>query len=288
MPDEQARLVSITIPTLNSAATIRETLRSVRAQSYPHTELIIVDGNSTDQTVSISRDFGVQLISSRDPLLECRIIGISAARGDFILLLDSDQVLNPDCIERAIRLAGGFDMICLGETTARPDLLVPSLIDSSRAVVQSNPSRYMSPYSGLILPRFFDAALLKRAATRIGDRARRFVSDRDHQILYFEANRLSERVGFLPDAVRHSDPHSFPELWRKSARWGIGTGRLYASGLYRDLLTSRYMLRSTSGNQANSPIDVRLRLAANFVAILKGIPYELGFILGQLEGPHSR
>jgi len=55
-------LVSIITPTLNSAKYLRETVDSVARQDYPNVEHLIVDGGSTDDTVSILKSYGNKVI----------------------------------------------------------------------------------------------------------------------------------------------------------------------------------------------------------------------------------
>ncbi len=61
----QEELVSVTIPTLNSASTLTATLDSVARQTYNRIELIIADGNSRDETAQIATDFGAKVIQTR-------------------------------------------------------------------------------------------------------------------------------------------------------------------------------------------------------------------------------
>ena len=55
-------LVSVVIPTKNRANLLRETLTSVRAQTYPHWEAVVVDDGSEDDTVAY-----VEGLSREDP-----------------------------------------------------------------------------------------------------------------------------------------------------------------------------------------------------------------------------
>ncbi|MCB0575882.1 MAG: glycosyltransferase, partial [Saprospiraceae bacterium] len=49
--------VSIVTPAYNSAATIRDTLESIRMQDHPEIEHIVIDGGSTDDTLRIVSEF---------------------------------------------------------------------------------------------------------------------------------------------------------------------------------------------------------------------------------------
>jgi len=94
---EEFPFISIVIPTLNSESTLRDCLASVDNQRYAKEkiETLIVDGGSKDNTLSISKNFGCRII--RNPFVthpRGRPLGIAAAKGDLILCLDSDNILD--------------------------------------------------------------------------------------------------------------------------------------------------------------------------------------------------
>ena len=90
-------MVSFVVPTLNSAATLGECLDSIRAQDWPtdDIEIIVADAGSTDGTVELARSKGADAICS-NPLRTGeagKAAGIEASSGDFIALVDSDNIL---------------------------------------------------------------------------------------------------------------------------------------------------------------------------------------------------
>jgi glycosyltransferase involved in cell wall biosynthesis len=91
-------MLSIVIPTLNSARTLDACLSSIRAQQRaPAYEIVMADAGSTDETVAIAQRHGVERIVP-NPLLTGeagKSAGIAACRGDLIALIDSDNIL-PD------------------------------------------------------------------------------------------------------------------------------------------------------------------------------------------------
>ncbi len=100
-------LVSIIIPAFNSEDFIQYTLDSIINQTYKNWEAIIVDDGSTDNTSNIVKSF---LIDNRFKLVQipnskqgkARNIGISQSNGDFIALLDSDDIWGSDKLERQL------------------------------------------------------------------------------------------------------------------------------------------------------------------------------------------
>ena len=101
---EELPLVSIIIPTYNSERTIRQCLESIKNQTYPNIEIIVVDGGSTDQTVEIAKSLGAKVIVSDIPNRSRQInVGVKSSRGKYIYRLDSDIVIEPKLIEECVK-----------------------------------------------------------------------------------------------------------------------------------------------------------------------------------------
>ncbi len=91
----------------NSEATIRETIESVIGQTHPEIEYIVVDGASTDSTLSIINEYRKDiaiLISEPDKgIYDAMNKGVAAASGDFIGILNSDDMfINNSVIEKLV------------------------------------------------------------------------------------------------------------------------------------------------------------------------------------------
>jgi len=102
---EQSELVSIVVPNFNDSKFILETLKSIDSQSYRNIECIIVDDCSTDDSVKIVEEFikdksQFKLIKHLENkgLSSSRNTGNSHAKGEYLLFLDSDDVLTPHSI----------------------------------------------------------------------------------------------------------------------------------------------------------------------------------------------
>jgi len=96
-------LVSVIIPMRNEAAHIAYCIDSVLAQDYPadRLELIVVDGDSNDNSAEVLRAYGERLrvLSNPSRIVPTAMnIGIRAARGDVIARVDAHTVLAPDYI----------------------------------------------------------------------------------------------------------------------------------------------------------------------------------------------
>jgi len=93
---------SVIIPAYNAAATLARAIDSVRAQSWPAHEIIVVDDGSTDATAEVARQYGdaVRLIrQANSGVSVARNAGASAATGDWLAFLDADDWYAPDRIK---------------------------------------------------------------------------------------------------------------------------------------------------------------------------------------------
>ncbi|HEX4667113.1 MAG TPA: glycosyltransferase [Chthoniobacterales bacterium] len=107
-------LVSVITIFLNGDRFITEAIESVRAQTYSHWELLLVDDGSTDRATNIAQDFAARC-PDRIRYLEhaghanrgmsaSRNLGLRHARGEFISYLDADDVWRPDKLADQSRL----------------------------------------------------------------------------------------------------------------------------------------------------------------------------------------
>ncbi len=95
--------LSVVIPTWNAASTLPDTIDTIVSQGFEGLEVIVVDDGSTDDTPRVVAD----LVARHDGMVRCeripnsggpsrpRNIGIQAARGEFIALFDSDDLMEP-------------------------------------------------------------------------------------------------------------------------------------------------------------------------------------------------
>lgn len=107
MKQPQRPLVSVIIPSYNAARYVKGAVDSALAQTYPSIEIIVVDDGSTDNTKEILAPYAAEkkLIYIRQQnagLSGARNTGITHAKGEFIALLDADDLFLPKKIEHQI------------------------------------------------------------------------------------------------------------------------------------------------------------------------------------------
>lgn len=110
--------VSVIIPCYNDGAYLREAVESVRKQTWPQVECIIIDDASTDEGTKAElkrlEGEGIPVLrgAHRGPAA-ARNMGIRASRGEYILPLDADDLIEATYIEKA-----------MGEMQAHPEARV--------------------------------------------------------------------------------------------------------------------------------------------------------------------
>ncbi len=101
--------LTVVIATCQSERTIGQCLESVRSQQYPQERIriILADGGSTDRTKEIARRFGAEIISIPEERQNAEYnkgVGVRAATGDVLLMLDHDNVLpHPWWLKRMVQ-----------------------------------------------------------------------------------------------------------------------------------------------------------------------------------------
>lgn len=103
-------MVSIIIPIYNRAEVITSTIAACRKIDVPH-EIILVNDGSTDQTEqvikkAITDELNKGIITPKSipnsGASKARNVGYQLSKGDYILFLDSDDLINPDFISKAV------------------------------------------------------------------------------------------------------------------------------------------------------------------------------------------
>lgn len=137
----QHPVLSVVMPVYNSAKHLAECLDSVCNQTYRYLEIICVDDGSTDGSARILDDY-----AGRDPRIvvfhrenegpsSARNLALDHAHGTFVIGLDSDDVLLPNCYERALSyMTDEVDMVCFGVHVFGEDSRQVSRVANSKSL----------------------------------------------------------------------------------------------------------------------------------------------------------
>lgn len=120
-------LVSIITPCYNGSRYIAETINSVLSQTYPDWEMLIVDDGSKDNSAEIIKSYAEK--DSRIRLIQqpnggsanARNHGIREAKGQFIALLDADDIWKPEFLKEQIAFMKEKKTLCVYASYERID-----------------------------------------------------------------------------------------------------------------------------------------------------------------------
>ncbi|MFH1046893.1 MAG: glycosyltransferase, partial [Patescibacteria group bacterium] len=200
MSADQLPIISVIVPTKNSAATLADCLSSVWAQDYPAKEIIVIDNFSTDGTAEIAKKFADRFQSVGPERCTQRNHGARLAQGEFVLFVDSDMVLAKNILSAG---ASAF---------AADDRLVGIIVPEEsfgRGFWADCKRLERSFYVGI---DWMEAARFFRRSSfdQVGGYDERLVSGEDWDL----SQRIAElgRIDRLVQFIRHNEGQ--PTLWK--------------------------------------------------------------------------
>ncbi len=135
--------ISVIIPVLNQSVKIKRCLEAVFAQSLPPVEVIIVDGHSTDGTVTAALNFPVKVCYQEYGAAgAARQLGVENAIGDYLAFTDADCIPDRDWLQSLLSAfeddiaAVGGGMINVGEGlwVKSTNLAMSTFLGSGRSI----------------------------------------------------------------------------------------------------------------------------------------------------------
>jgi glycosyltransferase involved in cell wall biosynthesis len=208
-------LVSVNIATFNSAKTLVKCLDSVRSQVYKNIEIIIMDSYSKDKTLDIAKSYGARIVFA-DTLATARKAGADASRGDYILILDSDQILEPDVIKRCVYACEkeGYDGVTLFEKSLiTANTFVERVIAYDKEIFHSLQDD--DPVKGTAIPRFFKASYFKKVEFEKNPPI-----TFEHTIIHKKIVDMGAKIKFIDAYIWHHETTTIREVARKFFRYG--------------------------------------------------------------------
>lgn len=208
-------LVSVIVPTYNSASTLDECLGALKNQEYANIEIIVADSFSKDKTKQIATLYGAKIIDA-ETLALARKIGVEISRGKYILFLDSDQIIEPDTIRRSVQACEqtGYDGVTHFERSKmHKGTFVERLINYDKWIFHSEQDD--DPIYGTAEPRFFKSEFVRQ------------IDFMDNPPITFELaiinlkmNQLGAKIGFIDAYIYHYETSTFWQVTRKFFRYG--------------------------------------------------------------------
>ncbi len=206
-------LITIIMPSFNQAGYLEQALDSIAAQDYPHREVLVIDGGSTDGTADVleKRSSGITWWCSEPDRGQTHAInkGLARMTGDIWMYLNSDDLLSPGALRAVARAwADGVDWVW-GDALKFDEVGEHGII---RAAPVARPIDYLAPWSRAqtyVLPCSCACFLSRRVYETCGpfDESLHYGMDKDYYV------RALLRHGFEP--VR---------LGRVLAKWRLHPG----------------------------------------------------------------
>lgn len=233
---EAAPRVSIVMPVRNEALFIERSLRCVLGQDYPieRTEIIVVDGMSTDRTKHLADDLlrgfveaggQAQLIDNPEGIAPTAMnAGIAAARGDVVVRVDGHTLLPTDYVRRCVEVLQNTRSQCVGGVW-----VTHGSGEVGRAIAAAQSSRFgvggVAFRVGRVEPGPVDTvpfgAYPREVFTSIGGFDPELVRNQDDELNM----RLIQAGGTVwYDPIIHSDYFSrtsLRRLWRQYFEYGL-------------------------------------------------------------------
>src|SRR5574341_797643 len=104
-------MVSVIVPTKNSAQFLELCLESIKKQSYQPLELIVVDNYSEDETPHIAKKYADQFFQKGPERSAQRNFGVQNSHGEYVLIIDSDMVLDSSVVSDGVNVVKKDPMI---------------------------------------------------------------------------------------------------------------------------------------------------------------------------------
>jgi len=210
-----APLVSVNIATYNSQETLAKCLDSVKNQTYKNTEIIIMDSYSKDKTLDIARSYGAKIVFA-PTLASARKAGVQLSRGDYIFVLDSDQILEPDVIEKCIEACEveGFDGVTLFEKSLiTKNSFVERVIAYDKEIFHSLHDD--DPLKGTAIPRFFRTSFFKKVEFEKNPPI-----TFEHTVIHYKIVQMGAKIKFVDAYIWHHETPTVRDVARKFFRYG--------------------------------------------------------------------
>lgn len=220
--------VSIIVPVYNAAPYLDECINSIREQTYPHLQIILINDGSTDASEEICRRHAIEddrilvCTQTNQGLVATRNRGISLATGRYISFVDADDYLEKEIIECAVRCAEAenSELVCwnvayVKDGEVHPEAAFGRPLESAAevfaAIVAERvcPAR-LGPYFRAVWGKLFDADVIrnnKLCFTEI-----HYSEDAIfllNYILHCKTIRLLQNHGYFYRYVSTSIVHSF-------------------------------------------------------------------------------
>lgn len=218
--------LTVIIPAYNEANSIADTIRSLREQTLPAEEIVVVDDCSSDATADVARGMGVKVIcppKNTGSKAGAQNFALETVRTEFTMALDADTVIAPDAIEKLVHAINGDGV------AAACGFVVPRHVNTiwerGRYIEYLFAFKFykqIQDYYGkpLISSGCFSIYRTDALRKNKGWSTRTLAEDMDLTWNFYQAGL---KVRFVPDAFCYPiEPHNFHFMSKQLKRWSHG------------------------------------------------------------------
>lgn len=223
---EKQKSLTVIVPAYNEAASIADTVNSLKAQTTPPAEIIVVDDFSNDGTGAIARALGVTVVrppANTGSKAGAQNFALPLVKTPFVMAVDADTTLAPDAIEKLMNAFVGDDV------AAACGFVIPRRV---RTIWERG--RYIEylfaftfykqvqEYYGkpLISSGCFSVYRTDILRSHDGWSTRTLAEDMDLTWSFYQAKH---QVKFVPGAVCYPiEPHNYDMMSKQLRRWSHG------------------------------------------------------------------
>jgi len=260
--------VSVVVPTFNSERSLPRCLQSVKEQTYPTSEVLIVDNFSQDNTRKVAADFGAKVIQHRGTQAAARNVGVENSRGKYVLFLDSDQRLDREVIAECTQICSrGIEAVKV------PEVFVGLDFWGKSSALWKNSNVRGSGSSGGI-PRFYRRSRLVEAAAFNGQL--RWWEDLE---LYQRLRSQGLKVATCHSRILHFEADSPRSAVRKYLSYGQSVTAFEGAEAKAPLtLTFKAAVAAVNAMLNNSGKSLSVLAGCVFLVTVKTFSAALGFL----------
>ena len=156
-------LVSIIVPVYNTVKYVEECIQSILSQSYKNIELILVNDGSTDGAGEICKRYehlqNVKYVEQENRgATSARKQGVEESHGEWIMFVDSDDLLLENAVKVMIDLADGTDIVLGAHTRNKKQISkLPNIIDPKQYLqLIYTRELYVAPFGRLFRKDLFN------------------------------------------------------------------------------------------------------------------------------------
>jgi len=214
---EEKPLVSVIIPTFNSRKTFERCMQSIRQQTYPLIETIVVDRFSVDGTQEAAKKLGAKTLILNAERSAAKNHGATKCKGKFVFFLDSDMEPTLKVVENCVNLClkKNLDAVIIPEKSTSENFL------GKCRSIEKTLQQYGSSVT-INIPRFFN----KDVFIQLGGYDESLICGEDLD-LYIRLKNARYRCGQVKSEIIHLEGNvTMREITSKAYYYGKSLPKL--------------------------------------------------------------